>query len=77
MMYVVIPDTAVTTKRADVVMQTPASAGVDRSNKVAPMPEVEKGEALEGMGASGGGNSGANSGKGAIEATVDKEAQKH
>jgi hypothetical protein len=35
------------------------STGVDRSNKAAPLPETEKGDAIEGMNASGGGLSGA------------------
>lgn len=38
------------------------SSGVDRSNKAAPPPAPEKGEALENMNASGGGNSGPASG---------------
>nr|POF13122.1 hypothetical protein CFP56_10270 [Quercus suber] len=51
-------------------VNAPADSSVDRSNKAAPAPEIEKGEALEGMNASGGGdgvagNSG--SGKGSIE----------
>ena len=36
-----------------------ASTGVDRSDKAAPMPEIEKGDSLEGLNASGGGLSGA------------------
>ena len=35
---------------------------VDRADKTAPMPEVEKGAAIEGMNASGGGSSGVSSG---------------
>lgn len=56
--------------------QPPASSGVDRSNKAAPPPELESGEAMEGMNASGGGSKVEGSGKGPIEATVDKEAEK-
>ena len=42
------------------------------------MPDLgsEKGEALEGLNASGGGSSVAGSGKGPIEPTVDKEAER-
>ncbi|KAK5128405.1 hypothetical protein LTR85_003073 [Meristemomyces frigidus] len=57
----------------------PTSSGVDRSSKAAPPPSTEKGEALEGMGASGGGASGptlSGSGKGDKEAFVDKEAER-
>lgn len=38
------------------MFQDPASSGVDRSNKAAAPPAPEKGEALDGMNASGGGN---------------------
>lgn len=60
-------------------MQAPSSSGVDRSSKAAPLPETEKGEAIEGMGASGGGASGptlTGSGKGEETAFVDKEAER-
>jgi len=49
---------------------------VDRSSKAVPPPEPEKGEALEGHNASGGGDKTEGSGKGPIESFVDKEAQK-
>ncbi|TKA70430.1 hypothetical protein B0A55_07895 [Friedmanniomyces simplex] len=52
----------------------PASSGVDRSSKAAPPPETEKGEAFEGMGASGGGNTTKGSGQGPQEPQVEKEA---
>jgi hypothetical protein len=61
---------------ADWRLQTPASSGVDKSNKAVPPPDHEKGESLEGMNASGGGSSVQGSGKGPIESTVDKEAKK-
>ncbi|KAK3070231.1 hypothetical protein LTR53_010804 [Teratosphaeriaceae sp. CCFEE 6253] len=54
----------------------PASSGVDRSSKAAPAPEVEKGDAIEGLGASGGGNTTKGSGKGPLEPQVEKEAVK-
>jgi len=58
----------------------PSSAGVDRSSKAVAPPPEEKGAALEGMGASGGGSSGAhvgNTGQGGNkEAFVDKEAER-
>lgn len=57
-------------------MQGPSSSGVDRSSKAAPPPDAEKGEAMEGMNASGGGDFQRGSGKGPIENTVDKEAKK-
>ena len=56
--------------------QSAAASGVDRSNKAAPMPEIEAGDALEGMNASGAGNDVKGSGKGPLETTVDKEAKK-
>ncbi|GAB7324108.1 hypothetical protein MBLNU13_g07493t1 [Cladosporium sp. NU13] len=49
-------------------------SSVDRSNKAAPAPTLEKGEAIEGMDASGGGNKVAGSGKG-HEITEDKTAK--
>ena len=49
---------------------------MDKSGKAVPPPEIEKGEAMEGMNASGGGDSVQGSGKGPIESTVDKEAKK-
>ncbi|KAK5169808.1 uncharacterized protein LTR77_005786 [Saxophila tyrrhenica] len=55
----------------------PASSGVDRSNKAAPPPDHEAGDAMKGMNASGGGNDVKGSGKGPIESSVDKEAEKH
>lgn len=42
-----------------------------------PPPDHEKGESIDGMAASGGGNSVHGSGKGPLEPTVEKEAQKH
>ncbi|KAF1987238.1 hypothetical protein K402DRAFT_392936 [Aulographum hederae CBS 113979] len=36
----------------------PESSIVDRASKTAPMPEFEKGDAVEGMNASGGGSTG-------------------
>jgi len=58
-----------------------ASTGVDRSEKAAPMPEIEKGDSIEGMNASGGGLSGAkltSTGQGGNkEPFVEKEAEKH
>lgn len=64
--------------------QTPAGSGVDRSSKAAPPPDHEPGEAIEGMGASGGGSAGEHignqgSGKGPIEAgggSVNEETAK-
>ncbi|GAB7363622.1 hypothetical protein MBLNU230_g4193t1 [Neophaeotheca triangularis] len=58
----------------------PASSGVDRSNKAAPMPQAESGEALEGMNASGGGSQAnvqgtGNSGLGDAKPSVDKIAE--
>ncbi|EMC92761.1 hypothetical protein BAUCODRAFT_125737 [Baudoinia panamericana UAMH 10762] len=55
----------------------PSSSGVDRSSKAAPPPEVEKGDSLEGLNASGGGSSaiGQGSGKGEKDVTVDKIAE--
>ncbi|KAK4570507.1 hypothetical protein LTR86_002587 [Recurvomyces mirabilis] len=55
-----------------------SASGVDRSNKAAPPPEEEKGDALEGMNASGGGSSGIDggSGKGPAVPQADKEASK-
>ena len=61
---------------ANMLFQTPASSGVDRSSKAAAPPDHEKGEALEGLGASGGGSSVSGSGKGPIEPDVEKEAKK-
>ncbi|KAF2766475.1 hypothetical protein EJ03DRAFT_353960 [Teratosphaeria nubilosa] len=58
--------------------EDPASSGVDRSSKAAPPPDHEPGEALEGLGASGGGSKGESltgSGKGPLEPTVEKIAQ--
>merc|ERR1711939_481233 len=55
-----------------------AASGVDRSNKAAAPPAPEKGEALEGMPASGGGSAGptlSGSGDGPIESTSDKIAK--
>lgn len=49
---------------------------MDKSGKANPPPELEKGEAMEGMNASGGGDFTHGSGKGPIEITVDKEAKK-
>ncbi|KAK5118033.1 hypothetical protein LTR62_004078 [Meristemomyces frigidus] len=53
-------------------------SSIDRSSKAAPLPEVEKGDSIEGMNASGGGSSGIDggSGKGPLEPTADKEASK-
>lgn len=56
----------------------PASSGVDRSSKAAPLPDHEKGDALEGMNASGAGSSGAHignqgSGKGSEDVTTDRK----
>ena len=56
--------------------QAPAASGVDRSSKAAPPPEPETGDALEGMNASGGGDSTKGSGQGPKETTVGKEAEK-
>ncbi|KAK3703804.1 hypothetical protein LTR37_014250 [Vermiconidia calcicola] len=55
----------------------PAGSGVDRSNKAAPPPDLstEKGEALEGHGASGGGDSATGSGKGPLDMKVDPAAK--
>ncbi|GAB7348852.1 hypothetical protein MBLNU459_g7557t1 [Dothideomycetes sp. NU459] len=47
-----------------------ASSEVNRSNKAASPPATEKGEAFEGLGASGGGNSAA---KGPVEPQATKE----
>ncbi|TKA26125.1 hypothetical protein B0A50_04621 [Salinomyces thailandicus] len=58
----------------------PASSGVDKSSKAAPPPTAEKGDALEGMPASGGGSAGetlTGSGKGDKEPATDVEAKKH
>ncbi|KAF2725088.1 hypothetical protein K431DRAFT_309747 [Polychaeton citri CBS 116435] len=44
--------------------ETTTSQGVDRSSKAAAPPAAEKGEAIEGMNASGGGNKVEGSGKG-------------
>jgi hypothetical protein len=60
----------------DVRFQTPASSGVDRSSKAVPPPEPESGNALEGMGASGGGDKTTGSGKGPVKPSVDEEAEK-
>ena len=60
----------------DVRSQTPAASGVDRSSKAVPPPEPESGNALEGMGASGGGDKATGSGKGPVKSTVDEEAEK-
>jgi hypothetical protein len=56
--------------------QGKSASGVDRSNKAAPMPEVEEGDSIPGMNASGGGNDVKGSGKGPKESTVDAEAKK-
>ena len=59
--------------------QGASASGVDRSSKAAPLPEAEKGDALEGMNASGGGSFGkseSGSGKGDAVPSVDKEAAK-
>ena len=61
---------------ANITCKSVASSGVDRSGKAVPPPELEKGEALEGMGASGGGDKTEGSGKGPIKSIVDKEAEK-
>ncbi|KAK5017996.1 hypothetical protein BJ546DRAFT_1057066 [Cryomyces antarcticus] len=55
----------------------PTSSGVDRSHKAAAPPPPEKGEAIEGLHASGGGSQAAEigdtgQGKGEQEAFVDK-----
>ena len=58
--------------------QAPAASGVDRSNKAAAPPAPEKGDALEGMLASGGGSAGptqSGSGDGPIESASDKIAK--
>lgn len=57
------------------IVSQKASSGVDRSHKAAPPPEHEKGEALEGMDASGGGNTVKGSGKGPLEPQAAKEAK--
>ncbi|KAM0688831.1 hypothetical protein Q7P36_010906 [Cladosporium allicinum] len=49
-------------------------SSIDRSEKAAPAPTLEKGEAIEGMNASGGGNKITDSGKG-HEITEDKTAK--
>lgn len=53
-----------------------ATSGVDRSGKAAAAPEPEKGEAIEGLNASGGGNKITNSGKGPLEPQAEVESQK-
>merc|ERR1711975_108057 len=56
----------------------PAASGVDRSNKAAAPPAPDKGDALEGMLASGGGSAGptqSGSGDGPIESASDKIAK--
>merc|ERR1711977_229224 len=56
----------------------PAASGVDRSNKAAAPPAPEKGDALEGMLASGGGSAGptqSGGGDGPIESASDKIAK--
>jgi len=57
-------------------MTQKASTGVDRSNKAAPMPELETGASIEGMNASGGGNA-INHQGGNLESAAEKEAEKH
>ncbi|OQO01346.1 hypothetical protein B0A48_12901 [Cryoendolithus antarcticus] len=46
---------------------------VDRSDKAAPMPSEEKGDSIEGMNASGGGNKITDSGKGESKVHKDNE----
>ncbi|MCJ1373680.1 hypothetical protein MMC20_004909 [Loxospora ochrophaea] len=62
------------TKAAGTSAEGPASAGVDRSGKAAPMPEGVQ-EMNDGLG-SGGGSRGTESGKGNLEPTVDVEGDR-
>ncbi|KAL1301836.1 hypothetical protein AAFC00_006021 [Neodothiora populina] len=54
-----------------------ATSTVDRSGKAAAPPSYEKGEAIEGMNASGGGNKITDSGKGPLEPAAEAESKKH
>ncbi|KAL1589297.1 hypothetical protein WHR41_02298 [Cladosporium halotolerans] len=58
-----VVDTGAGSQAHGVAANDPASSGVDRSNKAAAPPAPEKGGAIEGMNASGGGNTASGSGK--------------
>merc|ERR1712093_133885 len=67
-------DNVVDTSAGNQVHGVGEDSSIDRSNKAAPPPAEEKGEATEGMNASGGGNKITDSGKG-HEITEDKTAK--
>jgi len=67
-------DNVVDTSAGNQVHGVGEDSSIDRSNKAAPAPSLEKGEAIEGMNASGGGNKVTDSGKG-HEITEDKTAK--
>ena len=67
------PSSHMSQQPSNIDLKDQASSGVDRSNKAAPAPETEKGEAIEGLNASGGGNKIQDSGKGESKVHKDNE----